>query len=204
VIALKLKQILQPAGEVVTKVYFPGGGFVCVLVVLEDGRMIEVATIGHEGLIGAAAALANMPAMSATVVQGDSDLCYSMTADAFRKEMAKGGAFHDVMTRYSHAAAGALMQASMCNAVHSVEQRLARWLLLAHDRMDRKAFALTQEFAAMMLGASRPTVTMVAGGLQAGGLIAYHRGRVTILNRAGLELAACECYRATTRLLDGH
>ena len=92
------------------------------------------------------------------------------------------------------------MQSTACNAVHSVEQRLARWLLLAHDRVGRDDFPLTQEFVAMMLGASRPTVTLVAGTLQRAGLITYHRGHLTILDRQQLEAASCECYAATTAL----
>ena len=87
------------------------------------------------------------------------------------------------------------------NAVHSVEQRLARWLLMAHDRVGRNDFPLTQEFVAMMLGATRPTVTVVAGTLQKAGLITYHRGHVTIVDRESLESASCECYRAATTLL---
>jgi CRP-like cAMP-binding protein len=93
------------------------------------------------------------------------------------------------------------MQATACNAAHSVEQRLARWLLLAQDRINKDEFPLTQEFVAMMLGASRPTVTLVAGTLQEAGLIKYRRGYVTIVDRESLEAASCECYKATTRLL---
>jgi CRP-like cAMP-binding protein len=93
------------------------------------------------------------------------------------------------------------MQSTACNARHSVEQRLARWMLLAHDRVGRDEFPLTQEFAAMMLGASRPMVSVVAGVLQKAGLIAYHRGVIRIVNREGLEQAACECYQVTTALL---
>jgi len=94
------------------------------------------------------------------------------------------------------------MQGVACNAVHSVEQRLARWLLLAHDRVSKNEFPMTQEFMAMMLGTSRPTVTVVAGTLQKAGLITYHRGHVTIVNRKKLESASCECYRTTTDLLE--
>lgn len=96
---------------------------------------------------------------------------------------------------------GFVMQSTACNAKHSVEQRLARWLLLAHDRVGVDEFPLTQEFLAMMLGASRPTVTVVAGSLQKAGLIAYRRGVVRIANRAKLEKASCECYRVTTQIL---
>src|SRR5437879_11423215 len=97
---------------------------------------------------------------------------------------------------------GFVMQSTACNAVHSVEQRLARWLLHAHDRVGRDAFPLTQEFVAMMLGATRPTVTLVAGTLQRAGLITYRRGHLTILDRERLESASCECYRMTTKRLE--
>jgi Mn-dependent DtxR family transcriptional regulator len=96
---------------------------------------------------------------------------------------------------------GFVAQSTACNAVHSVEQRLARWLLMARDRMGTNDFPLTQEFVAMMLGATRPTVTVVAGTLQRAGLITYHRGHVTIVDGEKLEAASCECYRAATDLL---
>ena len=95
------------------------------------------------------------------------------------------------------------MQSTACNAVHSVEQRLARWLLMAHDRVECDEFPLTQEFAAMMLGATRPTVTVVAGTLQKADLIAYQRGRITVVDRRGLEHASCECYGISAALLAG-
>ena len=198
---LVLKTILHRPGEAIRHVYFPGGGFLSIVTVLENGRMVEVATVGSEGMAGATAVLAGLRAAPATMVQGASDLCYRMTAEAFRTEMARGGPFHTLLVRYSHAVLGGIMQGAACNAVHSVEQRLARWLLMAHDRMDSNQFALTQEFASMMLGASRPTVSIVAGQLQAAGLIRYQRGIVTVLDRARLEAAACECYRVTTNLL---
>jgi CRP-like cAMP-binding protein len=203
VIALTLKEFLHKPGELVQHVYFPGGGFCSVLTVLEDGDMVEVATIGREGMVGTAAVLDGRVAeSSATMVQCASDICYRMTVDALRREMDRRGAFHDLLSRYAQALVGFVMQSTACNAVHSVEQRLARWLLMAHDRVERTEFPLTQEFVAMMLGATRPTVTVVAGTLQRAGLITYHRGRVTIADREGLESASCECYRAATALLD--
>src|SRR5207248_7567940 len=124
-----------------------------------------------------------------------------MKADAFRREMERRGAFYELMTHYAQALVGFIMQSTACNAVHSVEQRLARWLLMAQDRVESDEFPLTQEFVAMMLGATRPTVTLVAGTLQRAGLIKYHRGHVTVVNRTGLEAASCECYRTATKLL---
>jgi CRP-like cAMP-binding protein len=135
------------------------------------------------------------------MVQGETDTCYRMTADVFRRELGQRGAFYELITRYGQALLGVVMQSTACNAVHSVEQRLARWLLMAQDRMATDEFLLTQEFVAMMLGTARPTVTIVAGTLQRAGLITYHRGHVTVLDRERLESASCECYRAATELL---
>jgi len=135
------------------------------------------------------------------MVQGETETCYRMKVDAYRREMQRGGAFYELLTRYTQALFGVIMQATACNAVHRVEQRLARWLLMAGDRMGTDKFPLTQEFAAMMLGAARPTVTVVAGTLQKAGLITYRRGQITIVDREKLEAASCECYRAATDLL---
>lgn len=201
IVPLKLKDLLHRPGQPAQHVYFPGGGFCSVLTVLEDGGMVEVATIGREGMLGVFAAQDGHPATSVTMVQGASDTCYRMTVDAFRAEMDRRGAFNDLLTHYAQALVGFIMQSTACNAVHSVEQRLARWLLMAQDRMEGDEFPLTQEFVAMMLGATRPTVTVVAGTLQRAGLITYHRGLVTIVNREKLEAASCECYRAATNLL---
>jgi CRP-like cAMP-binding protein len=201
VVSLKLRVLLYKPGESVQYVYFPGGGFCSIVTVLADGSMVEVATVGREGMIGVSALVDAQPATSATLVQGESDVCYRMPVKAFRTEMNARGAFYGLITRYIDAHIGVVMQSTACNAVHSVEQRLARWLLLAHDRMGTQEFKLTQEFAAMMLGAARPTVTIVAGTLQRAGLITYRRGRVTIVDREQLESASCECYEAATRLL---
>ena len=163
--------------------------------------MVEVATVGSEGMVGTSVLFGDSPPSSTAMVQGETEICYRMAADACRVEMDRRGAFFELLTRYAHAFVGFIMQSTACNAVHSIEQRLARWLLMAQDRMGSETFPLTQEFVAMMLGATRPTVTVVAGTLQKAGLITYHRGRVTVVDRAKLEGASCECYRAATELL---
>jgi CRP-like cAMP-binding protein len=201
IVPLKLKNIIHRAGEPIEHVYFPGGGFCSVLTVLKDGAMVEVATIGREGMVGITAVLDGNPVSSTSMVQGESDTCYRMKADAFRREMDRRGVFYEVLTHYAQALVGFIMQSTACNAVHSVEQRLARWLLMARDRMGSDEFPLTQEFVAMMLGASRPTVTIVASTLQKAGLITYHRGQIKIVDGDKLEEASCECYRTTTDLL---
>jgi CRP-like cAMP-binding protein len=202
VISLKLKETLQKPGERLRHVYFPGGGFCSAVTVLEDGRMIEVATIGREGMVGVSAVLgARSSPLGAAIVQGATDTCYRMTLDALSRELDRRGALYDILTDYTEALIGFIMQSTACNAVHTVEQRLARWLLMAHDRMESDDFPLTQEFAAMMLGATRPTVSLVAGTLQHAGSITYYRGHVTIVNRKQLEATSCECYRAATALV---
>jgi CRP-like cAMP-binding protein len=201
VIALKLKTLLHNPGEPIQHVYFPGGGFCSMLTVLEDGEMVEIATIGREGIVGVSALLDGVPVTSAAMVQGETDTCYRMSVADFRREADRRGAFYELLTHYAQALFGFVAQSTACNAVHTVEQRLARWLLMARDRMGSDDFPLTQEFVAMMLGATRPTVTVVAGTLQKAGLINYHRGHVTIVNRQKLEAASCECYRSATEML---
>ncbi len=202
VVALRLRAFVHKPGEQVKYVYFPGGGFLSVVTILEDGGMVEVATIGREGAVGVAEALDSTPTTSATLVQGATDACYRMGVVAFRHEMERRDAFYELMTRYSHAYLAFIMQSTACNAVHSVEQRLARWLLMARDRMESDDYPLTQEFVAMMLGVNRSTVTIVAGTLQRKGLITYRRGRVAILDRKALAAASCECYRTATKVLN--
>ncbi len=199
---LKLKEFLHKQGEPVEHVYFPGGGFASVVTVLESGEMVEVATIGREGAVGVTAVLEDQPVPFASMVQGEIGTCYRMQSDAFRRQMDLRRGFYHLLTRYSQALVGFVMQSTGCNAVHRVEQRLARWLLMAQDRMESTEFPMTQEFMAMMLGVTRPTVTLVAGTLQKAGLITYHRGRITIVDREKLEAASCECYRTTVKLLD--
>ena len=201
-IPLKLKSLLHRAGDPIEHIYFPGGGFVSMVTELKDGGMVEVATIGREGMVGISAVLDGNPVSSTSMVQGETDTCYRMKADVFRREMDRRGVFYELLTHYAQALVGFIMQSTACNAVHSVEQRLARWLLMARDRMGSDEFPLTQEFAAMMLGASRPTVTIVASTLQKAGLITYRRGNLKILDGERLEAASCECYRTTTDLLN--
>jgi CRP-like cAMP-binding protein len=201
VVPLKLKDILHKPGDPIRHVYFPGGGFLSMLTVLEDGGMVEIATVGREGMVGVAAMFDGTPVTSAVMVQGATDTCYRMNVDAFRREIDRRDAFHELMAHFAQALFGFVAQSTACNAIHSVEQRLARWLLMAQDRMGSDEFPLTQEFVAMMLAASRPTVTVVAGTLQKAGLIKYRHGHVTIVDRESLEAASCECYRAATDLL---
>jgi CRP-like cAMP-binding protein len=203
IVPLPLKEFLYKPGESLGQAYFPGGGFCSIVTVLADGSMVEVATIGREGMLGLSIVSGSRRGASAAMVQAESSLCYKLSLQAFRREMDLRGPFYELLTAYAQALTGVIMQSTACNAVHSVEQRLARWLLMAHDRVGRDEFLLTQEFVAMMLGATRPTVTIVAGTLQRAGFITYHRGHVSIVDRPSLESASCECYRAAAELMSG-
>jgi CRP-like cAMP-binding protein len=203
IVSLRPRQLLHKPGEFIEHVYFPGAGFCSIFAVLEDGSTIEAATVGREGVVGLAAIVADTPASIAAMAQSDIDICYRMKACAFRREMDRRGAFHAGVSRYSQALMAFIMQSAGCNAAHSIEQRLARWLLVAQDRMDADEFRMTQEFVAMMLGASRSTISMIAAVLQKAGLIAYRRGRMLILDRQALEAASCACYRAGANFMRG-
>jgi CRP-like cAMP-binding protein len=203
IVSLSPKQVLHNPGEPSTHVYFPRGGFLSITVVMENGTMVEVATVGREGMAGMAAKWPGRAGSPNTlvVVQGDTDSCYRMQGEDFRREMDTCAEFTDMINLYGEAFLGVVMQSTGCNAAHRVEQRLSKWLLMAHDRMEAAEFSLTQEFVAMMLGATRQTVTVVAGTLQRSGLITYHRGRIQIVDRKGLEESSCECYRVSAGLL---
>jgi len=200
VVPLPLKQILHQPGALISDVYFPDGGFCSELTLLADGQMVEVATIGREGVVGLLGLSDNGPPTSVTMVQA-AGAGVKMPAALFRLEMNRRGAFFDLVSRYRVALVRIIMQSTACNAVHTVEERLARWLLTAQDHVGTNTFPLTQEFVAMMLGVTRPTVSQVAATLQRAGLITYHRGLVTIVDRERLEAAACECYRITAAII---
>jgi CRP-like cAMP-binding protein len=201
IVSLKSRQVLSGPGEPPRHVYFPRGGFLSSTIVMENGTMVEVATIGREGMAGLATKwpAGAAPTNTLVVVQGCE--AYRMPAEDFRREMNECDAFMEQITLYSEAFLGVVMQSTGCNAAHGVEQRLAKWLLMAHDRMEVTEFPLTQEFVAMMLGATRQTVTVVEGEMQKAGLITYQRGKIRIVNRKGLEAASCECYRVSANLL---
>jgi CRP-like cAMP-binding protein len=202
-VPLVLKSVIHQRGKPIEEVYFPTSGFCSILTVLGDGSMVEVATVGREGMVGVSVILDTLPpGSSIAMVQAAAEVCYRMSVRAFRREYDRRGSFYRLLTRYAAAHLGFVMQSTACNAKHSVEQRLARWLLLAHDRVGKDEFPLTQEFVAMMLGASRPTVTASAGTLQRAGLVSYHRGVLRVESRARLEQASCECYGATAHLLN--
>jgi CRP-like cAMP-binding protein len=174
--------------------YFPLDAVVSVVGTLADGTQLEVGTIGNEGVVEVARFLraTRMPFTAVAQVPG---AALRMDAETFDQAVSLVGSdFADLLARYTHTWCTQLGWHAICNGVHSVVQRCARWLLQTQDRVGRAEFPLTQEFLAVMLGVRRPSVTEVAGRLQQAGLIRYQRGIIHILDRAGLEAASCACY----------
>jgi CRP-like cAMP-binding protein len=192
-VTLRRGDVLVSRANPLTHVYFPCGGACAVVTVMRDGRTVELAVVGSEGLIGLEAILGGRTAIEDVVVQIASS-AYRMAVPVFHQLLQEAPAFRELMIRYAMAQIAAIMQSTGCNALHAVEQRLARWLLATHDRVGADTFALTQDQLATSLGVRRPTVSLAAAILQKSGLIAYRRGVVRILQRQQLEEAACECY----------
>ena len=197
-VPMKLKQVLQRQDEPIEDVYFPCGGALSLVKTLQDGKIAEVATVGAEGAVGTSVFFGQRLADCQAVVQVTGPGVQVMSAGFFNTEMERRGPFYNRVVRYNQALMSQIMQTTVCNGVHSAEQRCCRWLLMTHDRAGNDQFELTHEFLAAMLGVRRPTVTLIAHELQTAGLIQYRRGFVTIVDRAKLEAASCECY-ATVR-----
>jgi CRP-like cAMP-binding protein len=200
---LQQKQGLGAAGDGIAEVHFPVDAVVSILTRMDDGASVEIATIGNEGLVGLTVAWGAdemNPREQATVqVPGE---VVSMEADAFRTELQRQGALASLVQRYTLAYFSQVSQQVACNGLHSVEQRCARWLLLTHDRVGTDDFPMTHEFLAQMLGVRRASVTVTAGILQKAGFVEFSRGRAAVVDRPGLEGAACECYAATREVYD--
>jgi CRP-like cAMP-binding protein len=187
-------RVLCRAGEQLRHAYFPRGGMLSLLSVMEDGSSVEVGMVGHEGVVGIPAVLRveTMPYQVTVQLPGN---VLRVGAAALREEFNRGGKLQDVVLRYMHTLLMQLSQSAACNRFHTLEQRLCRWLLISRDRARTDNFNLTQEFISQMMGAPRARVTIVAGNLQREGLISYTRGKVRIVDVRRLEATACECYR---------
>lgn len=198
---LPLGQILYEAGGEIKHVYFPTNSMVSLLSQMADGGSVEVGLSGFEGMTGLSLILGVDESPHQAMVQLP-DGALRLEAEAFRDEFNRGGALQKVVLRYTQSLLLQISQVAACNATHSVEERLARWLLMARDRASEDELALTQEFLSMMLGVRRASVTSAAIMLQADGLIRYSRGHVTVLDRQGLENFSCECYRVVKAEFD--
>jgi CRP-like cAMP-binding protein len=191
-------RLLYDPGDLVDHVYFPNDCLISLLTLMENGAAIESATVGREGALGLMAAVAPRQSLSRAIVQAPGS-ALRIASGPLHEIWTRSAALRDLADRHNEALFGHTIQSVACNALHAVEARFCRWLLSCHDRIDSNTVNLTQEFLADMLGVQRTTVTAVAGSMQAKGLIRYRRGVVDILDRAGLEAMACECYGAVRR-----
>jgi CRP-like cAMP-binding protein len=200
-IPIKGKHVFHRQGQPIREVYFLNGGVASMTMAMHDGTMVEVATIGDEGFVGIGAYLG--AALGAeTMMQVPDGSAEAMPAAMLKIQIAKSVAFADCLQRYSQGLLRLMMQSTACMALHTVQDRCCRWLLMAHDRTRQDQFQLSHEFLAMMLGSSRPTVTVVARTLQKAGIIDYTHGRMTVLDRPALEAASCECYASVKKEFD--
>jgi CRP-like cAMP-binding protein len=196
VVSLGLKDYMYREDEPIEHVFFPISGVASLVSQMEDGRGIEVATVGNEGMVGLPVFLqasATSAHRAFSQVPGESLRMAAGRFNDFLTSSADGG-LHRVLHRYTQALISMIARAVACNALHPIQQRACRWLLVTHDRIDGNEFLLTQEFLGQMLGVTRASVNEVARELQQAGAIEYTRGRITMLNRPELEVRSCECY----------
>ena len=195
------RQALHDVDIAFEAVYFPLGGLASVTTLMADGAMIEVGTIGREGLVGLTAffGAATNPLQTFVQVPG---YFVRVPIDAFRAASAPGTELHRLLLRYAQAYYVLAAQSAGCNRLHPNEERCARWILLTQDRVGHDTFPLTHEFLGYMLGVRRPSVTLALQTLHMAGLLTYQRGIITVTDRAGLEAAACECYAIIRRAFD--
>src|SRR5216684_4612957 len=201
-VELEYKHELYNSDERIEYVHFIESGVGSLVCTLADGRSAEVGTVGNEGLVGLPVLLGDDRAPSSMYVQVPGR-GLRMRARIFREQLEQSEPMRAAMLRYTHVFFNHIALTAACAHFHSLEQRCCRWLLMTHDRMPSDTFLLTHEFLAMMLGVRRAGVSVAAGALQRAGLIRYHRGRITILDRKGLEERACECYAVTKVEFDG-
>jgi CRP-like cAMP-binding protein len=193
-VTLAFKRVLNEPGSSFDYAYFLNEGVVSQLTVMEDGSGIEVATIGREGIVGVSILFGIDTSSSRLVVQVPGT-ALRMTAAVLRAETRGDTSLRRLLFLYNGAFLTQVAQAVGCNGLHSVARRCCRWLLMTHDRVPGDAFPITHDFLAQMLGVRRSSVTEVLKPLHEDGLIRYHRGNMTVLDRQGLEAASCECYR---------
>jgi|SRR5581483_878280 len=193
-VSLHISEVLYEAGASIRHVYFPHYSMISLLTLRVGGEKVEVGVIGREGMVGLPVFLGTDISPNQVIVQV-ADGAMRMKSEALKAELRRGGALPGLLLRYTHARITQISQTAACNSLHTVGERLCRWLLMVHDRVESDDFLLTHEYISEMLGVRRAGVTSAARLLQQGGLIRYSYGKVTILNRKGLEQTACECYR---------
>jgi CRP-like cAMP-binding protein len=196
-----LGELVCDAGGLLKHAYFPQGSVLSLLTVLENGAAIETANIGREGAFGLFAAMYSRVSFNRCIVQleGHAARC---PIQLLQYEFKNSEHVRDLFVSYSETLLSQIQQTVACNAMHTTEERMCRWLLMMHDRAGKEALPYTHEFLSHILGANRKSVTLAAQSMQNAGLISYHRGRMQVLDRAGLEKASCECYAVVKERFD--
>lgn len=198
---MPLGLVLYESGTQMRHVYFPTTAIVSLLYVMEDGSSAEIAVVGNEGIVGVSLFMGGETTSSRAVVQS-AGAAYRLKGQLLKNEFFRAGPMQRLLLRYTQALLTQMSQTAVCNRHHSLDQQLCRWLLLSLDRLPTNELVMTQELVANMLGVRREGVTEAAGNLQRAGLIEYQRGRITVLDRAGLEARVCECYAVVKRESD--
>lgn len=197
-VAMQLGEVLYESGDRMRYAYFPIDSIVSLLYILKNGASTEIAVVGNEGLVGIALFMGGESTPSRAVVQSAGH-GYRLRVRRLKEEFDRGGPLNRLLLRYTQALMTQITQTAVCNRHHTVVQQLARWLLLSLDRLPSDTLSMTQELIANMLGVRREGVTEAAGSLQRANLIRYSRGRITVIDRPGLEEAVCECYEVVRR-----
>jgi CRP-like cAMP-binding protein len=192
-VKLPLGKVLYESGDVLSHVYFPTTAIVSLLYLMENGASAEIAVVGTEGLVGISLFMGGESTPSRAVVQS-AGFSYRLRSHVLKQEFEQSGPVLHLLLRYTQALITQMAQTAVCNRHHSLDQQLCRWLLLSLDRLRGQELVMTQELIANMLGVRREGVTEAAGNLQKAGLIRYSRGKITVLDRPGLERRTCECY----------
>jgi CRP-like cAMP-binding protein len=200
-VPMPLGDVLYESGSELRHVYFPTTSIVSLLYVMLDGASAEIAVVGNEGVIGVALFMGGETMPNRAVVQSAGH-AYRLKGQLLKQEFNRSGELQHLLLRYTQALLTQMAQTAVCNRHHSLDQQLCRWLLLSLDRLPSNELVMTQELIANMLGVRREGVTEAAGNLQKAGLITYRRGRITVLDRAGLEARACECYAVVKKEFD--
>jgi CRP-like cAMP-binding protein len=196
-----LAHVLYEPGVKMRHVYFPTTSIVSLLYVMEDGASAEIAVVGNEGVVGVSLFMGGESTTSRAVVQSEGH-AYRLKAQLLKDEFFRAGPMQRLLLRYTQALLTQMAQTAVCNRHHSLDQQFCRWLLLSLDRLSSNELVMTQELIANMLGVRREGVTEAAGNVQRAGLIHYNRGRITVLDRPGLEARACECYAVVRKEFD--
>ena len=200
-VEMQLGRVVYESGMTMAHVYFPTTAIVSLLYVMEDGASAEIAVVGHEGLVGVSLFMGGGSTPSRAVVQS-AGWGYRLQASAMQEEFNRAGQVLHLLLRYTQALITQMAQTAVCNRHHALDQQLCRWLLLSLDRLDGDELVMTQELIANLLGVRREGVTEAALKLQKAGLISYGRGRITALDRPGLEARSCECYAVVKKEYD--